>query len=136
MNVKVALVLIMKLNFCKLKMENIEAVQVKSEIVLSQTGISVHSGFHVDQHGLVISRSMDQLTTTYSTGLKSQNVFGGNKIRWDQMNLVISRNIMRLDPGWIWCNQLVHGSCDHRPPRGLVNTDIYLQRLKNSRSPW
>ena len=43
-------------------------------------GISVDSGLYVDHHGLVISRTMDQLTTIYSTGLKSHDVSGENKM--------------------------------------------------------
>ena len=44
-------------------------------------GISVDSGFYDVHHGLVISRTIDQLTTSYSTGLKFHDVFGGNKMR-------------------------------------------------------
>ena len=52
------------------------------EVVISKRncGISVDSGLYVDHHGLVISRLMDQLTTSYSTGLKSYDVLGENKM--------------------------------------------------------
>ena len=72
----------------------------------------------------LVTRPMDQLITSYSTGIKSHYVSGDNKIHLISTDLVTSKNILRFESSWICCSQLVHGSRDHKTM--MVNMKITM----------